>query len=333
MTEQVTEAPTNWAIAMQRVSRVAVPAGWVVVVPMLLLAASQVFGFTSWRLLAVLQALTPYLLLPSIPLAGLAFWGKRWGLGAAATVVALVLATLSWSLFFPPGQPSAAADAPSLQIRSANVLYDNPRLDDAVSAVLTSDADVIVVTEYTERVHEAFLGSPLSDAFPYHLEATAGSVGGTGMWSRLPLEEVPSPPTKFSTVIADVTLSDESVVRLVGAHPPTPTHDFDKWSHELDDLKQYAGTGTPTVLAGDFNASWWHPGFRDLLAAGFRDAHQVRGAGFSVSWPTDRHLPAFVRLDHALVTDELVVEGVDDFDVPGSDHRGFDVTVRRAEAT
>ncbi len=36
--------------------------------------SSQVVGVTPWRIVAVLQALTPYLLLPSVPLATVAFW-------------------------------------------------------------------------------------------------------------------------------------------------------------------------------------------------------------------------------------------------------------------
>ena len=37
--------------------------------------------------------------------------------------------------------------------------------------------------------------------------------------------------------------------------------------------------------------------------------------------------PTFVRLDHALMTDGLVATGIDDIDIPGSDHRGFVVSV------
>jgi hypothetical protein len=38
----------------------------------------------------------------------------------------------------------------------------------------------------------------------------------------------------------------------------------------------------------------------------------------------------FVRLDHALTTDNLVATHVEDFDIVGSDHRGFVVTVAPA---
>jgi endonuclease/exonuclease/phosphatase (EEP) superfamily protein YafD len=84
-------------------------------------------------------------------------------------------------------------------------------------------------------------------------------------------------------------------------------------------------------MTGDFNASWWHPEFRNVLASGWRDVHQVVGRGLSTSWPVDRFvLPPFIRLDHALVNDGLVVERVTNLDIPGSDHGGLIVSVRRA---
>ena len=81
------------------------------------------------------------------------------------------------------------------------------------------------------------------------------------------------------------------------------------------------------MVVGDLNSSYWHPDFRDLLDAGFVDAHIANGKGFSASWPTDMIGPAFVRLDHALTTGGLVSTDVADFEIPGSDHRGFVVTV------
>ena len=38
-------------------------------------------------------------------------------------------------------------------------------------------------------------------------------------------------------------------------------------------------------------------------------------------------LPPFVRLDHALVRDGLIPTSTKDFTVPGSDHRGFVVSL------
>jgi endonuclease/exonuclease/phosphatase (EEP) superfamily protein YafD len=92
------------------------------------------------------------------------------------------------------------------------------------------------------------------------------------------------------------------------------------WRGAQDELSGWATRTTgPLVVAGDFNASVDHPGMRQLLATGLRDAHEVAGAGRPVTWPNGRMLPPFVQLDHVLVRG-LDVESADDVRVPGSDH-------------
>ena len=115
---------------------------------------------------------------------------------------------------------------------------------------------------------------------------------------------------------------------LFVVHLPSPMASLGEWRDELGRLALLVTAGAPAIVIGDFNASYWHPEFRDVLDAGWRDAHQMTRRGFSSSWPTDiAPMPPFVRIDHALVNDGLVVTNVDDIDVPGSDHRGLLVDV------
>ena len=102
---------------------------------------------------------------------------------------------------------------------------------------------------------------------------------------------------------------------MITIHTVSPMHGYSEWFADLEHLAEVT-TSVPAVMTGDFNASWWHPELRRLMAAGgWRDAHQVVGRGLSCSWPTDRWHPAFkvhppfVRLDHALVNDGLRVLG------------------------
>src|SRR5690606_25218056 len=85
----------------------------------------------------------------------------------------------------------------------------------------------------------------------------------------------------------------------------------------------------PAVMTGDFNAARWHPQFRAVLASGWRDAHELLGRALRPSWPIGHPVlrVPFVRIDHALVTDDLVVTDVRDVRVAGSDHRGLIVTI------
>jgi len=70
------------------------------------------------------------------------------------------------------------------------------------------------------------------------------------------------------------------------------------------------------------------------MARGWRDAHELLGHGWSVSWPMDEGLlpPPFVRIDHALFGNDLTPTAIDDFEVTNSDHKGFVVTFALTEA-
>jgi endonuclease/exonuclease/phosphatase (EEP) superfamily protein YafD len=80
-------------------------------------------------------------------------------------------------------------------------------------------------------------------------------------------------------------------------------------------------------MVGDYNAAWLHTELRDVLANGWRLAHRLAGRGMVGSWRADPPYRPFVRIDQALVSDDIDVVEVRDFDVPGSDHRGFVVSV------
>jgi endonuclease/exonuclease/phosphatase (EEP) superfamily protein YafD len=118
-------------------------------------------------------------------------------------------------------------------------------------------------------------------------------------------------------------------------HPPNPLENIHPWRDEIHGLARRAAVNdAPCIVVGDFNATFWHPPFRSLFEAGWRDAHVLTGRGFSSSWPNHlRWLPPFLRLDHALVDGSLEVTEAVDVDLPGSDHRGFvvSVIVNRAE--
>ena len=122
---------------------------------------------------------------------------------------------------------------------------------------------------------------------------------------------------------------------MIVLHTQSPIDHHGQWQRDLRRLADVT-VDRPALMTGDYNASWWHPEFRRLLAAGWRDAHVEAGRGLSCSWPTAQFHPlfhahpAFVRLDHALVNDGLAVLGASDFEVPGSDHLGLVVTVQRA---
>jgi endonuclease/exonuclease/phosphatase (EEP) superfamily protein YafD len=303
---------------------------WVAVVIVGLVVSTQAVGWQGTRLVAATHALTPHLVATMVPVAAYALWRSKPPLGITGAAVGLAGLSLAVPIVFPPKQPEPVPGSIGLDVMAVNLLYENRRIDDAADEVFGLDADVIVFSEYTPDHRAALVARPEADRYPHRAEREGRRAGGAAIWSRFPISDFERPRTSNFSIDLVVDGPD-GPVRVVGVHAPTPLSDLDGWKRDLYRFGRLARRpGPPTLVIGDFNASYWHPGFRDLLDDGLSDAHLALGEGWSASWPADGVVPPFVRLDHALTTDDLVATAVDDFDVPGSDHTGFVVTVAPA---
>lgn len=214
-----------------------------------------------------------------------------------------------------------------MRVASVNLLYDNASVGDVADDLANRQLDVVVFIEYTAE-HEDVLGAhPLAQQFPYRLDHNNPRARGMAVWSRYPIVDPARPSATTFGINVNIDGPDGEM-RILGVHPPTPVWDYSTWSGALELIGERATrNGPPTLIVGDFNATYWNPAFRSLLDVGFVDAHMAIGNPLARSWPTDKLLPPFVQIDHALIGPGLTATAIEDFDVPGSDHRGFVVTV------
>jgi endonuclease/exonuclease/phosphatase (EEP) superfamily protein YafD len=319
--------PHGGSKASHLVGRVIELVAWLVVALVGLITLTQAVGWAGTRLVAVAQSLTPYLGLLLAPIAVVAVLLRRFVLATTCTAIGLGLLLLAAPLAFPDGQPPPAAGATGLRVASVNLLYDNDRVGEVAALLADVAPDVIVFNEYTAEHQRTLLDSPLADRYPYRIDRTGRRASGIAVWSNVPVTGAERSDTYTPSLDVVVDGPDDDI-RLVAMHLPTPINSFDNWRRDLHTARQIGRTTTvPTMVIGDLNTSYWHPDFRRVLDEGFVDAHNANGRGFSTSWPTDKFLPAFVRLDHALTIGGLVSTDVDDFEIPGSDHTGFVVSV------
>lgn len=282
------------------------------------------------NVVAVVQALTPYLGLLLLPVALLAVWRRRYALATAAVGVGLGVMLLAAPIAFPDPQPDPVAGAVGLTVASANLLYLNDHVADVVPVLDDLGADVLVFSEYTRQHQAALDGTAFARTYDHHIDLVGYGASGIAVWSRYPVTVHAQPETHIESI--DLTVAGpDGDVRVLALHMPTPLSNYEGWQSDLTVAAEVGESATePTLLIGDLNTSPWHPDFRRLLDAGFVDAHIANGKGFSTSWPTTWRIPPFVRLDHALTVAGLVSTDVVDFTIPGSDHRGLMVTVAPA---
>jgi endonuclease/exonuclease/phosphatase (EEP) superfamily protein YafD len=309
-------------------SRALEPIGWLALLPMLGLTITLWFGVEGRRTISALQALTPWVLVWAAPLALTATLCRRHALALAALVPLGTLLVMSHPIVFHDDAPAAAATSPRITIAFANVLYDNPTPDDVAARMLATDADVLMLAEFTVPVQQA-LDRAAGDDYPYRAERVGYGSGSIGMWSRHPIAGGGVVDIGGRPAVDAVLDVEGQQMRVLVVHPYAPTSQPDRWRRQLELIGDLAADGPlPTVIIGDFNAARWHPSFRRLLDRGWRDVHETLGHGWSVSWPMDEgwRPPTFVRIDHALFGDGTTPTSVDDFDVPNSDHKAFVVT-------
>ena len=88
------------------------------------------------------------------------------------------------------------------------------------------------------------------------------------------------------------------------------------------------------VLLGDFNATYDHAPFREMLGEGtaadsprLHDAGRECGAGITSTWPANLEIPAFCSIDHVVTSDRVIATEVSTAEVPGSDHLALIATL------
>lgn len=309
---------------------------WAYLFIALIVSISRLFGGRPHPLFQALQAAFPVFMLGGAGVLVGAVVSRRW----LQALAALFLIGSAWFAVSPAigrdALPYWTADGIGFRIAASNVYIRNLRPADAATALLNTDADMIFVSELTADFVGAAKAAGLESRYPYRLLdpylSTNGVApdAGLGIYSKFAFDDV----ARFGEArapIVRINLPGGVHFRATPVHvkSPTETSRVGAWADDLARLGRLAeSTDEPLLLAGDFNSSRWQPAFGSLLRRGLTDAHEATGKGLTRSWPSRFPL---LRIDHALMTHQIVARSVTDIDVPGSDHLGFvaDLVIER----
>ncbi len=305
--------------------RVGLVGGWGLAAGLVLVAVNRLVRPEHEPLLIGLQGVAVWLLVPALPLAGLALWRRRWAL--AATAVAVGVAQLVWlgQAIGWHGTRPFPGDAVPLRLITANMLLDNPQVDRLADQLLAGGADVVLLQEVTPEHLATLQATPLWAAYPERVVDALPGYHGSLILSRLPVTAGRAIDVAgFPMTRADVSTA-AGPVRIVDVHAVAPINDtnLDLWLGQMAAMAGFtAPDGGALIMAGDFNATTDHAPFQRLLAAGLRDAFLVAGSGYGATWPhwSGPSVPV-MRLDHVLVSDGVDVVSLHEEVSAGSDHR------------
>lgn len=278
-----------------------------------------------------LLAFLPWLLAPAGMGLVLALL-TRWWTGTVWAVV--VLGLLAWFM-----EPYGKSDEPGgTPIASLRVLTSNVEFgwatDSLITAVRRENPDVVFVVE-CETTCDAALKRAFGPVYPYRQAVESSGSIGSVLLSRFPLRGTEGIPATMGMpgAVADVA---GHAVRLQLAHPMPPLPgQIDVWRRELGALRDFASSHvrSPTILAGDFNASQDHAAFRDILDTGLRDAARLAGSDRTPTWPARTAPTIGAQIDHVLLSPDFSAGDARFLDLDDTDHRALvvDITLHRRE--
>ena len=167
-------------------------AGWLITAGAGLLMLTQTFGWNGFKTVATVQALTPYVLLAVVPVAGFACWVNADRLAVTSSLVGVSGMILAAPLVFAPGRPAADPAGSEVTVAAVNLLFANTVVDAAATDLLTRDVDAIVFSEFTAEHQAVLRANPLSSTYPYKIERDGLFAGGMAVWSRYPIRGRPA---------------------------------------------------------------------------------------------------------------------------------------------
>lgn len=299
-------------------------AWWLAVVAIVAIAIPVAARALGWEPgpLALLVAFMPWVTLACVLPLLLAALARSWVLGAIAGVLAMVCVYWMAPLYIGGG----GGGEPVVTMATVNMTFGGADADAVVAMVREHQVDVLAVVELTPDAADALADAGLGDELPFSEVLAEPGVPGTGLWSRFELTGAEDVSGFFSHTIRATVAGPVGQFDVFAVHPQAPgSRNHDNWAADLRLLRDVlASVDGPVIVAGDFNTTRDHAGFRDIEALGYVDAADRIDAGFRPTFPENRELFPLVPIDHVLTRDvPLRPATFDTVAIPGADHRAL----------
>jgi endonuclease/exonuclease/phosphatase (EEP) superfamily protein YafD len=301
---------------------------WAAALVMLVCVILRIWWHDGHIVLVVINSFTLYFYLPAYACLAVAIWLRRkWLAAVSLLIVACHLAwagpeTLPFQRRVEPASPGATP-APSLRIFYANVKALNIRHDEMLEEIKAADPDFIFLNEFTSSWERTFSTSPVIAPYLERNGLPRHRVGTMGFYTRLPVTDFRILWNHFRMdCTLDVAL-DGRRLRMFCLHGPRPFSfsESDYFRYWSETLKLLAQQPHPLVVIGDFNATPYARAYQRLISAGLHPAHADVGRLYATSWPNGFHPVPPIRIDHALLSPQVVCREIVEGRGSGSDHK------------
>lgn len=294
----------------------------------------------------VIVSATPWFVILAVLALILSVISRRW----IAMLMALACIGLQvwwqWPFFSASTKLPAAVDAAMASTRADtgdmiarvmtfNVYKGHADAKAIVDIVRDQRVEVLALQETTNDFIKKLDEAGIHSYLPYSQVSSSDGVYGNGIWSATELgRPVDDEVGSSASFMPGGTVSfngGATQVRFVSVHTTSPTNDYwQQWKRSLDELaKLRFDTSRRYVFMGDFNATYDHTPFRNILGNRFSDASRQAGEGLKFSWPANvDYVPSFAGIDHIVLDSGMQAGQVRTVKVDGSDHKALLAIVR-----
>lgn len=243
---------------------------------------------------------------------------KKWKEAGFSGVVVLLLLFSIVKFYLPVDKTESPA---SLKVVSINLLSSNSEYQSVIEFVKKEDPDIIILQELNSKWQREL--AQLNELYHVQKMIPRPDNFGIGIMSRTPLHDIQE--VDLSTVgvpsLFVSALFDGKEFSILATHPlpPVGSSYFKARNDQFDSLNTFVkGFEGEMLLIGDLNSTIFSPNFSRLMKNGrLRDSRL--GFGLLPTWHAGNPLIS-VTLDHALVTDGLIVSDRRTGKYIGSDH-------------
>jgi endonuclease/exonuclease/phosphatase (EEP) superfamily protein YafD len=291
----------------------------------------------EWPVLAVqLVSFTPWLAIPAAVAVVLAMLGRSRRL--LLSTVALLACQVFWLFPFDASRPASAPEgnatgsAATVELKAMNINSEFGQADAAgiVRLVRDNGIGLLTIQEHSQALEDRLSAEGLGRFLPHRVSDPSEDGAGSAVYASYPLELVgviPDTPFRMPTVrltAADGARAAVLEVTNVHALPPVDVR-VDQWRSDLRAVARLAERPGNRLMIGDFNATYDHPEFRELLAGGpdgqgLVDVGTAAGSRLVPTWPMEGPLLPGITIDHLVTTPQVASTGYQVRQVPGTDH-------------
>jgi len=226
--------------------------------------------------------------------------------------------------YIPQVQSVAQERVKTDKIIFANVHYNHKDPEQIAQFLDKHQPDLVLFAEMTPELFAQLRGK-IEEEYPYNFYKNGKQSFDLAIFTKTkPTNQVRVHYFGKNNVPALElqTTQNDKVLSVILSHPYSPLtgNSQNARNSELRATAEYiADKNDPTILIGDLNTTSWSPIFHDMLTiADLNDSRE--GEGILSSWNSS--LPPVMRIpiDHALVSDEIMVHNREVLESIGSDH-------------